>query len=161
MATYTISEHVEASPGVVFEAASDFENAADHIDAITAVAMLTDGPVGVGTRFRETREMFGREATEEMEVTGFDPPRSYTLHALSCGADFTTTIRFEPDSGGTRMSMEMSIRPVTLKSRLMWPLSFLFAGMMKKACAADLASLKRRVEDGPQPQMPPSRTAPA
>ena len=34
--------------------------------------MLSDGPIGVGTRLRETRIMFGRPATEVMTIAALN-----------------------------------------------------------------------------------------
>lgn len=92
-----VTSHVIHAPlERVFEMFSDIHHSADLVDAITRVEVLTTGSIGKGTRFRETRVMFKRETTEEMEVTAFDPPHSYTVEADSCGAHFTSTFRFEP-----------------------------------------------------------------
>ena len=60
-----MSEHVTAPREVVFEVAADFHNAAElNIQGIDSLEVLTDGPIGVGTRFRETRVMMGKSSTE-------------------------------------------------------------------------------------------------
>ena len=59
---------IDAPPQVVFAAIADIESWPSAISAIAEVTLLTPGPVAVGTRFRETREMLGRKATEEMTV---------------------------------------------------------------------------------------------
>src|SRR5688572_3894697 len=53
-----------ASPDRVWALASDFANAPGRIKAITKVELLTPGPAGAGTRFREWR---GRQVVD-MEV---------------------------------------------------------------------------------------------
>src|SRR5690606_37390928 len=80
-----VSRSVNAPPATVFEMLTDLEGAPRRIPAIQKIEMLTPGPVGVGTRFRETRVMFGREASETMEFVAFEPGRSYTVTAFSCG----------------------------------------------------------------------------
>ena len=90
----SIKKHIVAPTERVFQRASDFAKAADVMSAIERIEMLTDGPVGIGTRFRETRIMFKREATEEMEVTAFDPPHSYALGAESHGCRYHSEFRF-------------------------------------------------------------------
>ena len=52
----------------VFAVFTDLHRAAERIRGIERLEVLTDGPVGKGTRFRETRIMFRREATEEHRV---------------------------------------------------------------------------------------------
>ena len=83
MSTLTTSKFVQAPPEATFDAFTDLRSAPDRIEAITALEVLGDGPVGVGTRFRETRVVFKREATEEMEITAFDRPNSYAVEAES------------------------------------------------------------------------------
>ena len=70
----TVTETVAAPAARVFERATDIRSWQDTIDAIDRIEMLAEGPAGVGTRFRETRTMMGKEAREEMEVTAFEPP---------------------------------------------------------------------------------------
>ena len=109
--------------------------------------MLTDGPVGLGTRFRETRVMFKREATEEMEVTAFDAPHSYSLGCENHGCRYRTEFRFAPNGSGTDLEMTFGAEPLTKTAKVM---SFLMKPMMKtmmKHCSKDLEDLKAAVED--------------
>ena len=70
------NKQIEAEPEQVFLLFTDIEKFPENLSGIERVELLTAGPVGVGTRFKETRIMFKRETTEEMEVTRFDPPRA-------------------------------------------------------------------------------------
>jgi len=47
------------------------DNFRKAVPGITSVEFLSETRSGVGTRFRETRVMNGREATVELEVTEF------------------------------------------------------------------------------------------
>jgi carbon monoxide dehydrogenase subunit G len=143
---FSVDRHVDAPPDVVFARASDFRRATETVAAIVKMDILTSGPVGVGTRFRETRVLFGREATEEMTVTTFEPPRRYTLSAESHGSRYHTELSFVPDGQGTRMTMTFQGTPVTLMARVM---SVLMRPMMKSAakmCAKDLDDIKAAIE---------------
>ncbi len=142
----SITETIGAPREEVFAAFTDLEHCAEHIDAIVKCEVLTDGPVGVGTRFRETRVMFKREATEEMEITKFDPPSSYTVEAESCGAHYSTIFRFEPEGAGTRVECEFGAQPVTFMAKLMSPLSCMMAGTLRKCLTQDMEQIKARVE---------------
>ncbi len=145
-AAMIMKEHYDASPEKVFEVASDFHNAADNIGSITKCEVITDGPVGVGTRFRETRLMFKRECTEEMEVVEFDPPRSYTLGAESCGCRYRTQLRFTRNGKGTDLEFRFEAQPLTFFAKVM---GFLMKPMMKtmmKECRKHLVDLKKVVE---------------
>jgi hypothetical protein len=113
MLSFTLEKEVDAAPSAVFAVATDLRRVPDFIRAITRLEVLTDGPIQKGTRFRETRVVFKREATEEMEVTAFDPPRGYTLGCESHGCRYRTDFRFEPAAGGTRVTMTFAAEPLT------------------------------------------------
>lgn len=141
-----VERTIAAPPERVFAASSNIPQWAEVVPAITKIEMLTDGPVGVGTRFRETRVMFGREATETMEVLEFEPPRRYLLGAESHGARYRTELRFEPDGEGTRMVFDFTGVPLTFMAKVM---GFVMKPMLKKMgdlCAADMDALKAHVE---------------
>lgn len=141
----TIEKVIRAPRERVFAAAADFANAAGTIRAITRVEMLSQGPVGVGTTFRETRKVFGREATEEMTVVEFVPPERYVLGAESHGCRYRSALAFASVAGGTRVTMTFAAEPLTLVAKV---LSFLMRPMFKsmtKECAKDLDDLEAAV----------------
>lgn len=149
MQKITVERTIAAPPARVFASATDIHRWAEIVPAIERVEVLTPGPMGVGTRFRETRKMMGREATEEMTVTGFDPPRSYVLGAESHGCRYRTELRFEPAGAGTRMVFDFGAEPLTFAAKVMM---VLMKPMMKKAaqmCAKDLDAIKAHCEARP------------
>lgn len=151
MPEFTIEKDIAAPRERVFAEATDLAHAAEKIRGILKVEILTDGPVGLGTRFRETRVMFKREATEEMEITAFDPPSGYALGAESHGCRYHTEVRLEPDGEGTRLRMRFRAEPVTLPAKL---LSFMLRPMLKvgmKEVDKDLDDIKAAAEDAAQP----------
>ena len=152
MSSFKLTNRVEAPIDAVFDIFSDIPRADEMIDDIVSIEMLTDGPVGVGTRWRETRMMFKREATEEMEVTAFDRGKSYTVGCASCGCEYESTWRFESDGGATLVEFEMGYRPVTFLAKVMSPLGRLMAPMMKKCFMKDFDALKALAESGDTPE---------
>jgi uncharacterized protein YndB with AHSA1/START domain len=131
MKPIVVSTRINAPPERVFEAFTDLRNAAGRVRAIKSLTVLTDGPIAKGTRFRETRVMFGKEATETMEITEFDPPRSYQVEARSCGMHYVSRLDFAPDAGATVARMTFQGTPLTLVAKIMGKV---MAGMMHKAC---------------------------
>lgn len=96
-----------APPEAVWAVATDIEGTVDVLSGVVAVERL-DGGEGFapGLRWRETRELFGKEASEELEVTAVDPGRSYTVEADSRGTHYRSVFTVEPDDeGGSRLSM--------------------------------------------------------
>ena len=146
MASFTVKQHVNAPVERVFDLASDFAGCPKFINGIKKIEMLTPGPVGVGTRFKETRIMFKKEATETMEVVAWDPPRGYALGAESCGATIRSDLRFLSKDGGTRIEMTTSWTANSFFAKLMSPLGALMAGSMKKMVQKDLDDLAASIE---------------
>lgn len=147
MAGLECSTRVEASPQRVFDVITDLPGAAERISAIKSLEVLTDGEFGVGTRFRETRVMFGKEATEEMEVIAMVPGERYTTEAESCGCRYESVMSVVPDGNGARLTMSFDGTPLTffgkIMSAVMWPM---LKGAMRKAVSADLADIKKAAE---------------
>ncbi len=147
-----LEETIQAPPADVFQVFTDLEYASDRISSIQSVEVLSSGPVGKGTRFRATRLMFGRPATEEMEFTSFDPPRSYAIEGESAGVRFHTLYEFTSSQGGgkrgkTHVTMTMTSRPMTTVAKIVGPLmGLMMTRSMKKAMAQDHAELKAAAE---------------
>lgn len=137
---------VNAPVSEVFQVYSDFGNAATRVEGIEKIEILTGDPIGIGTRFRETRIMFGRPSTEEMEITEFEPNQKYTVEAFSCGAHFQTIFRFQPNGDATTVEVELTTRNISWFAKLMSPLGFLMAGSMKKIFESDVDQLKQYCE---------------
>lgn len=154
MTQMQMTTHVKADPAKTFDAFADFPRAAEMIRGIKRVEILTNGPVGKGTRFKETRVMFGKEATETMEVSAYERGKLYTLSCTSCGVAWSSTFRFTPDAGGTRVDLEMVCKPLTFLAKLMSPLGKLMAGSMKKCIEGDINDIRSFVETGCSSKQP-------
>lgn len=149
MKEISVSTHIGASPARVFATCSDFANAPQTISAIKKVEMLTPGPVGKGTKFRETRVMFGKEVTETLEVVEFDPGRSYVVGSDSCGCRYRCTFSFRQNGNGTDVECRFSAIPLTFGARIMGAIMAPFmSGMMRKCLVKDLEEIKAKVESG-------------
>jgi hypothetical protein len=147
MTTFTITKSVEAPVEIVFDAATDLPQAAEYVRGIEKIELLTPGPIGVGTRWRETRRMMGREATETLEIKSFDRPRSYTVGCESCGCYFETTFAFAPRANGTVVTLDVRTQALTLMAKLMSPIGNLMMGKtMRKLMEDDLEDVKRETE---------------
>ncbi|QDU37873.1 Polyketide cyclase / dehydrase and lipid transport [Maioricimonas rarisocia] len=155
MSTVSVSREIAAPPEEVFRVFSDLPHAAERIEGIKRIEVLSDVPPGVGFRWRETREMFGREHSEEMEMTGFDPPHGYLVEAESCGCHYFSEFTFTAVDSGTRATMSFRGEPISLMAKLMMPISRLFSGTVVRMIGKDLDDLKRAIES---PAASPSAT---
>jgi uncharacterized protein YndB with AHSA1/START domain len=64
---------------------------------------VTEGPIGVGTRFRATVRGRPRPMRMDVQYTGFDRPRQIASTTRMTAADFTGTLTFTPTPAGTRL----------------------------------------------------------
>ena len=127
----------------VFEIFSDISKLEDRIDGITRVDILSDVSNGLGTRWRETRIMFGQEATEEMEISSFKPNQSYEVVAASRGTEYHSIYTFtENADNSTTVEMVFSGKSVSFMAKLMSPIAILFKEATQKALEADMDQLK-------------------
>ena len=126
MSVITVSIQIAAPIEDVFRVFTEIEKAQERIPTITKLEMLSEGPFRDGTRWRETRLFMKKEATEEMWVTGFHPPQSYTVEAESHGMRYETLFQFETQGQGTQVSWEFKGTPQTFGTKLLSPIMGLF-----------------------------------
>ena len=133
----------------VFEIATDLTQLPERVPAVTKLEILSSGPIGNGTRFRETRKMFGKEATEEMEFTSFEKDRGYVIQAESAGSRYTSTVSFTSVDEGTQLSWRFAAEPLGTFSKIMSTILYpLFAGATRRALEGDLQAIKATAESG-------------
>lgn len=145
----SLTQHIHAIPEKVWAVISDIPGSAATLSGIDAVQMLTDGPYGEGTRWKETRTMMGRAETVEMWVAQADPPRSTTVKALQGGADYTTRFSLAERDGGTDLTLTFSadvIKPTFLSKVTMALFGRLGMSMTRKALTKDLAEIAAKAE---------------
>ncbi|WP_406058885.1 SRPBCC family protein [Streptomyces sp. NBC_01077] len=147
--TVVVERRVDASPGRVWESITDLRDMPRVLSGVERVEVLTEGGFGVGTRWRETRRMLGKEATEEMLVTESEPPDRYVTVAESHGMHYVSEITLTPDGAGASiLRMTFSARPAHGRragflGRLMARFG---AKAVAKALAKDLSEIARAVE---------------
>lgn len=145
-----VSKTVHAPASRVWDIMTDLNRAPDVVSGIETVEVLDGGDTfGVGTRWRETRTMFGRQATEEMEVTAMDAGRSYSVEAESHGSHYFSTFSVTDLGKETsQLTMTFAAEGTTTLNKLMTnTIGRLFMGPTKKAMAKDLDDIAAAAED--------------
>ena len=148
MKPVTAAVEVAAPAERVWAVVTDIGNAQSNIPAIRKVEFLGETRHGLGTRWRETRVMFGREATEDLEITEWRPPREYVVRARNHGCDYCSVVRVHARGAASTLEFEFSARPLTLFAKIMAGLTLPLMGKaIRNALDGDLAALKRRCEE--------------
>lgn len=131
------------SAGVTFDCWAALERSPEHQRPTVERRKLTDGPVGVGTRYLAVDRWPGRRVEFEMEITEFDPP-SHMAARWSEPMRGEWHASFEPVGGSTRMSFRTIIEP----SGVLGVLAPVMSRWAQRELRRGLGSFKQWVEEG-------------
>lgn len=138
-----LSQSVTVSAPIdrVFDCWAALERAPEHQKPTIDRTKLTDGPVGLGTRYSAVDQWPGRKVSFEMELTAYErPSRIAARWDEPMNGTWDATFRSEGD--GTVMDFETTIEPGGLMG--------LFAPLMKpwasRQLSSGMASFKAWVE---------------
>lgn len=140
---------INASPATIWAVITDIAGSVNHISGIKKIEVLEQPATGiVGLKWRETREMFKKEATEVMWITEAVENESYATRAQSHGAVYITRFKIIPGEEGNRLTMTFEGQAHSLMAKLM---NLVFGSMMtnstKKAMIEDLQDIKAAAEN--------------
>ena len=78
---------------------------------LRSVRRLTDGPIGIGTRYESLYRFFGRDEAVIVELTDLEPPRRMAWRQVGKGSLAINEGRYdlEPFNGGTRFTVTGTI----------------------------------------------------
>jgi uncharacterized protein YndB with AHSA1/START domain len=142
---FTNTITINLPPAAVFAYLADLENLPGWNYAISQTRKTSDGPVGVGSRYRQTRTLPTR--SEEMfEVTEFEPDSRLSIRGGLGPFHGEASYLLAPTDDGTILTNTMDLHP-SGALRLIAPLA---ASRIKSAVANNLEALKRVLETGGQ-----------
>lgn len=141
---FHFSEHIGRPPREVFAVISDPTAATGFIDTITESEKLTDGPIAVGTSFRETRVVNGKKASAVLLVTAFEPDTHVAISTEAEGITVVYHYRLVPEGDGTRLNWTCELEAGGLR-KMMLPMVAL---IMKKEDGGHLQQVKAYLEQG-------------
>ncbi|WP_210481736.1 SRPBCC family protein [Naasia sp. SYSU D00948] len=142
MSGFTLEEHIARPPKDVFDVLADPTRATVFLDNIKESRRLTDGPISVGTAFRETRVVNGREATADLVVSVYEPDTHIGISTEAEGIRVTYDYRLVPDGEGTRLTWTCQLETGRLR-RLMLPV---VSAILRKEDGDHLQKLKAYLE---------------
>jgi hypothetical protein len=97
MSTVAVTRFVDAPTERVWRVFTDLRARVDRLSTVAGVDVVTDGPFGTGTTWRETRTTpDGMPVTEEFRVDEAVPPARFIVISPGIGANYRTTYSFTP-----------------------------------------------------------------
>lgn len=144
----TVSTIMNSSIERVWKTITDFENLVNIIPSIIDIEVLIKPEVHLtGFKWKETRVLFGKKATEVMWVEEADENNYLSIAAASHGMDYKTNYTLEEESGKVRLTVEFFGKARTKMAKfLSMTTGLIFRNATKKALISDLNELKKAVE---------------
>ena len=144
MIEFAVRRRISASPERVLATILDLDRAPEWVPNLVRIERLTDGPVEVGSRWREVRRLSGADGTEVFEVTGLDRNRSVELVVDGKqGSSRRGQYRFhyvaDRRDRETLLLVAVEIEGLGIGARL-------YRRKLERSIANDLEALKRNVE---------------
>jgi len=145
----TIDIEIKAPKEKVWKVITDIENSVNTISGIEKIEILNKPKdTVVGLKWKETRTIFGKSATETMWITEATENDYYKTRAESNGAIYQTILKLSEKENTTFLTMEFNSEAITIKGKIM---AFIFGRMlnktMKKLIKKDLINIKTTVEN--------------
>lgn len=144
MGRITVARTINASVEKVFNTVAHIDGFSKAIPHIVNVEFLSDQKTGVGTRFKETRLMRGKEASTVLEVTEYVANERIRLVSDAGGTIWDSVFKVGPTGEGTALELSMEARPYKLLSKLITPL---LTPILSKALTSDMDAVKAYCEE--------------
>ena len=139
----TVEREIAAPVAEVFEVISHVDKFAEAVPHVVRLEFLTEQKSGVGTRFRETRLMNGKEFTSDLEITECEPDSHVRIVTASGGTTWDTVMTVEPSGDQARFRLVMDARARKFGARIM---NAVFKRMIANGVARDIDLLKEHCE---------------
>ncbi len=141
-----ITEQIAKPPEDVFRMVSDLKYFLENVDSdIISTDKTSEGPISVGTTFLEVMKVPMMKAKVALEITAFDPGKSFEVKFDSNVMEGTGTFGFAQSGDGTDVTLKVD---TSAKMGLGWLLYPMIRMDLPKREKSRLATLKRKVESG-------------
>ena len=146
MIDFTVTTEIGRPVEEVFAYVTDPSKLATWQTNTVSVVVENDQPLRLGCRLREVhRAPGGKKLPSLLEVSAYDPDKTFALHMLEGALPLDAHISFEPSHVGTLLSFRVHGQPRGL-TRLMQPL---LTRTLRKQFGQYLQTLKELLERKP------------
>jgi hypothetical protein len=112
-----VKAFADAPRDLVFRTLTDIATRPKFVSAVERVDLLSEGPIGIGTRYVENRTVLPRGIAIEFTVGDYDPPGIFVLSAETAGIGFEVSCTLVYTGYETKISLELVSKPETIGGR--------------------------------------------
>ncbi|MBY0095747.1 SRPBCC family protein [Mesobacillus maritimus] len=132
----------------VYEGLLDLDEAKNWMQGFVGIQRLDEGPLKVGSEWKETRKMFGTKATEHFEVVELNAPQKIVLRCdgtkgTTGKGEYVYTYKLNSAEGVTEITLNGEISGLTGLTKFFGKM---MSGTFKKACEKDLDALIQHMQ---------------
>jgi carbon monoxide dehydrogenase subunit G len=127
----------------VFHFISDISNGPKLNEDIIEVVKLTDGPIAVGTKFKEAKTIRGRNAEAIIEVVQYQPTSVFSARSEANGLIVTYQYQMNEEANGTRVNFQCEVKTSGIVMSLTKPL---IIKILKREDGDHLKTVKKVLE---------------
>lgn len=134
---------INAPVSRVFQAVADVRQFTEALPHATGLEFLSENETGIGTHFRQTRVMNGKESTTELEITEHTDNDRVRMISDRNGTVWDTLFTVQTIGVRTVLTTTMEARAYKLLPKLMYPF---IKGMIVDAMETDMDLVKEYCE---------------
>jgi uncharacterized protein YndB with AHSA1/START domain len=140
LAAIRIARTIQAPAAVVFKTVADPTQFAQAISGVTKLEFLSSTKRGLGTRFRQSRVLNGKEMTLDFDVTDYVENERVRIVNEIHGTRWDSVITLTASNAFTILTMRMDTTTRPLVPRLLMPLMLRL--FIRKAVEKDFDAVK-------------------
>src|SRR5690625_4935184 len=146
---FEVTQTVRVSKEKAFESLLDLDAAHQWKQGLVRIQRIDDGPIKPGSEWKETRQVFGKEATEHFEAMELHEPDKMVLRcngtkSTAGNEEYIFTYRIDDSGDSSQIILNGEMKEITGLAKLFGKL---LAGSFKKSSAKDLERLKDYLEN--------------
>ncbi|GGC77176.1 hypothetical protein GCM10007216_04620 [Thalassobacillus devorans] len=146
---FDVTRNIQVPQQKAYKSLLDLDAAEHWMNGLVQMERLDEGPIKEGSEWKETRKMFGKEASEYFEVVELVEPDKIVLRCdgtkgTTGKGEFMFTYLIHSSGDSSDIVLNGEINELSGFSKVVGKL---MAGSFKKACAKDLDALKSYLEN--------------
>ncbi|WP_445506304.1 SRPBCC family protein [Niallia sp. 03190] len=118
MADFQASAVIAKPVDLVFSYMVNLGDSPEYMKAVVETNKITDGSIGVGTKYQETRKVRGKKAVAEIEFLSFEENVSYKTRSNSNGLIVDYEYEFSEVEEGTQVQFKAKLHVKGLMMKL-------------------------------------------